>query len=409
MQRPGLSKELAPRDYAATWRDQAGEIIATTWGGTCCWFPRLPWRLRITADDFEHVIRCGDCPGCRELDRRRLCERLYRRYSEAGRAASPGPVASPVSRTPIRGPERRALFLIRIYAPVEQHAAIAHKLQRVRGLELEPGFYRLGARSVGLLSREQPRARLAIERMGLVARIQSLKLRRGRRAFNELAAGLMVSREIYGAHRNRFYSRGLPTVEKKSWQVVKLATYRSYQRETAPRARKSAGVVLVPPELWSLGRVNRTALKRDLAKAPSPLVVELITRVANSLGRRASSALDVSARAKPASEIERARNAYRHVAGLEQRARTEAPNPSPDFPPSLRGGYVTSEHSQGELLPKQLSDEQLLSLGRGDLPRWMVRELDRETNLKREQDRKAQRLDRELHAALERLRSKLRS
>ena len=140
-------------EFAATWRNSEGEIVDSTFGGTMCWMPLKPWSLRIARDDWTGIVPCGECPGCLEFYRRRLCDRLRAKYRDlevrALRASGRGR-ARAASRP--NAPEP-ALYLNRIYAPLEHHAALSRKLHRRRGLELEPGFLRLGATSFAVIAR----------------------------------------------------------------------------------------------------------------------------------------------------------------------------------------------------------------------------------------------------------------
>src|SRR5258707_15134517 len=77
------------RAFAATWRNDKGDVVGTTSAKTMCLWPRLPWRIRFHRDGFEGVVPCRECPGCLELERLRLAERLNKRYGinlQRGRA-----------------------------------------------------------------------------------------------------------------------------------------------------------------------------------------------------------------------------------------------------------------------------------------------------------------------------------
>src|SRR5580658_720992 len=69
---------------AATFRKGDGEVVGTTWGGTWCWHPVNPAKYATESEDGGdvHVIRCRRCPGCMELDRRELADRLVLTFNK---------------------------------------------------------------------------------------------------------------------------------------------------------------------------------------------------------------------------------------------------------------------------------------------------------------------------------------
>jgi hypothetical protein len=364
-----------------------------------CLWPRKPWRIRITREGFEHVIRCGECPGCLEFERRRLADRLHAKY----------------------GSDPRPLFIVRIWAPLELHASIAHKLHRRRGLELEPGMWRLGASSFAILARGSSPPREALRALGLRFRIEPLRLgrrrrriaragsdrgaestpslRRPRRAWRALTAGLIVAREIYGEQRNRFYARGLPAAEREKWEVKKLGSYKSYSRSSSPRAWTDRKLVLVPPDVWKLRRADRRSLRGLLIRASDPEGVKRVMglvaaalagghgmETGRSIGSQEMRALaGQGLDSGPISGVDRIRSkvstgssdvrlpvnvsappkavrSKRHTAQSYQviasriEARTALPDPDQIYTPTSEvGGYVSSEHKQGELMPRELA------------------------------------------------------
>jgi len=351
-----VAGETPGRAFAATWRNEQGETVATSWGGTMCWAPRKPWRIRIARDGFEHVIRCGECPGCLEFDRRRLAERLHAKYSSLvpGRRKCPGKLpahtAQPAGGAPIQ------LFVIRIYAPAESHAAMSHSLHRRPSLDLEPGFARLGASSFALLARGIGPLRRVLAKTGVRFRIEPLKLNRGRRAWRALTAGLIVAREVYGEQVNRFYFRGLPAADREKWEVRKIGKYQSYNRASSPRAWTGSRLVLVPPEVWQLSRVDRRSLRGLLGRAADPEGVRRVMGIVADTIRAAGARIPVSAAAEGRLTKEQVAEWYRKNAERAA-ARTASPSPDQIITPVLgTGGYVSSEHSQGELMPEQLAE-----------------------------------------------------
>jgi hypothetical protein len=341
--------------FAATWRNSQGAIVGTTYGGTMCLWPRKPWRIRITREGFEHVIRCGECPGCLEFERRRLASRLHARYAPSSARGADSSTQTGTIGVEGAAKNSRRLFLVRIFAPLELHASIAHALHRRRGVELEPGMWRLGATSFALLARTAPSLRAVLKRMGLRHRVEPLRLSRGRRAFRNLTAGLLVAREIYGEQRNRWYARGLPKADRLKWEVKKICKYASYDRWRSPRANIESRVVLVPPDVWRLSRPDRRSLRGMLLRAPDPEgVARVMGLVADTL-RNAGRRLPVSAAPKALLTREQVSGWYKQMAERRE-ARTALPGSDSSLTPSSEeGGYVSSEHKQGELMPLELA------------------------------------------------------
>ena len=351
-----MAEKTPARAFAATWRNPQGEVVATTSARSMCLWPRLPWRIRFHRDGFEGVIPCRECPGCLELERQRLSSRLDEKY---------GLRAGIVKAAHGRGPRpdngsavlpRAQLFIIRIWAPIELHAQLAHRLHRRPSLELEPGMWRLGASSFALLARNPTDVRKCLRRAGLTHRIEPLRLRRGRRAWRPLTAGLLVAREIYGEQRNRFYARGLPQVDRQKWEVRKIGAYTKYDRARSPRAWSGSNLVLVPPEVWQLPRADRTTLRHILQLQPNPEGVQEVMRLVAKAIEGQNSRFDVSA-AGPKGRLtrEQVENWYSEMA-KRTAARTALPEDRSVPLPSEGGGYTSSEHSQGELMPEQLQE-----------------------------------------------------
>ena len=342
------------RAFAATWRNESGDVVGTTFGGTMCFWPRKPWRIRIARDGFEHVIRCGECPGCLEFDRRRLAGRLHAKYGSTSVSHHLGAAAQDVVPTTAHRPPASQLFVVRIWAPIELHASIAHALHRRRGLQLEPGMWRLGASSFAILSREKTSLPGCLRSMGLKFRIEPLHLRRGRRAWRALTAGLIVAREMYGEQRNRWYAKGLPPADRKKWAVRKIGKYQSYDQSRSPRAWEGRRLVLVPPEVWQLSRTDRRSLRGQLLRAADPEGVRKVMGLVADAIRGASRAFHVSGAPKALLSKEQVVRSFKQLAERVE-PRTFAPNPSGSLPPIFEvGGYLSSEHSQGELMPEQL-------------------------------------------------------
>ena len=318
-------------EFAATWRNYQGEIVGSTFGGTMCWMPLKPWSLRIVREGWSGIVPCGECPGCLEFYRRRLADRFVKKYGEW----------------------KHALYLIRIYAPIEHHAALSRKLHRRRGLALEPGFIRLGATSFAVIAHVKGLPPLYLGGRRLGTRTEPIRLSRGRRAWRSATVGMLVAREAYGAQLNRFYCRGLPHAEKESWDVHTQSGAKSYNRARDPRVWKSANLVLVPPEVWSLGRGDRRRLRRDLGRANSPEGVASVMAMVSELAARKSQSSLIGPAARPVLSRDQVLESYAMAARRSKAASGSEPPLISPSPPSEGGGYVSSVHMGGADPPKQ--------------------------------------------------------
>lgn len=339
--------EAPMRQLAATWRRADDQVVGTTFGGTMCWNPARPGVLRIESGGYLHITRCRNCPGCCEFERRRLAGRLSERYQMHHSAPSCTTAKRSLRIRSSGATTPSPLFLVRITAPRERHAAIAHALHRRPRLELEPGMFRLGTESFGLLARAAEEIKLALHRLKLEHRVEPIHLSRRRRAWHALTQGMLVSRESYGEDLNRFYARGLPPAERKSWEVIKLKAHARYDRRSSPRAWTVDNLVLVPPELWQLGRGARKNIMRQLAREHSPegvaRVMAIVADVAANVGRP----LPVTAPPQAALTRQQVLEFYQRQAERKQAARTEMSAAASDPPSSEKGGYATSVHSSG--------------------------------------------------------------
>jgi hypothetical protein len=399
--------ETPARAFAATWRTDSGQVVGTTWGGTMCWFPRKPWRLRIERDGFEHVIRCGECPGCLEFERRRLADRLHARYGPGSAQAAAVQTTETAKSASAVGTSGRQLYIVRIWAPLSRHTEISHKLHRRVSLDLEPGTYRLGASSFAVLSREKGRLPLALRAAGVEFRIEPVRFRRRRRAWRALTAGLMVGREVYGEQVKRWYARGLPAANRERWNVLKLKEYKAHDRATGPRAWTRGKLVLVPPEVWTLRRNDRRSVRALLNRAPDPESVHKVMAVVSQVvaARDLQSSVLASGRGKLTAAQVREWYDRRKSSAAEQRS---VDSVLPDLHPSSGGeGYVSSEHPQFELMPKVLTDEALMELGPSGRPRWEERQASDEARIARSNEERKQRNRKALAEALESLRKKV--
>lgn len=224
---------------AATFRDLTGAVVGATWGGTICWFPRRPSKLVAVSErgDAEHVIRCGWCPGCRELDRRRLADRLIQWAAK------------------VTGD----LWLVIIDVPLRLQSTIAAKLKRTASLASACGFYRLDENSFAMIvAGRRPQVLLRRSLYSLKTSARRIARSRGRRAFNLVTSGILYSRDLWGQWRNRFYHRGLPRLERDRWLVSTAGGIRKRHAATGIGVRGVRGdVSLYPPAAWMPPRLAR--------------------------------------------------------------------------------------------------------------------------------------------------------
>ena len=252
--------------------------------------------------------------------------------------------------------------MIRIWTQLADQAALSHKLHRRRGLELEPGFFRLGNKSLALLSREMTSIKSILKQLGLEHRIERVRLNRKRRAWRVITAGVLIARDVYGEQVKRWYVRGLPPAEKNSWEVDKHAIQKPWQRATGARARTLRKLILVPPAVWRLRRADRSALRREFASATSPEGVERVMGlVADALASKSQSLFNRAAD-RPLLEASAVREFYAAMAKRKGVASVSEPPPRSNSPPSEGGGYVSSVHSPlkdrpGETLAEALARE----------------------------------------------------
>ncbi|HVB80795.1 MAG TPA: hypothetical protein VNE82_12725, partial [Candidatus Binataceae bacterium] len=120
--------------YAALLRDERDAerpVVGTTWGGTICWSPRKPSKLAAVSSDgrSEHVIRCGECAGCREFFRRRQARRLHALYGDG----------------------KREVWILEVAVSIGEQSALCERMNRTRLLSGVSGFFRLSPREIALI------------------------------------------------------------------------------------------------------------------------------------------------------------------------------------------------------------------------------------------------------------------
>jgi hypothetical protein len=192
-----------PSPYAAILRDESGEIIGTTYGCAQCHTPKRSKRGRhrfaaVDADGSETIIRCGDCPGCRELDRQRLAQRLVEHFKEfAGE-----------------------IWIIVARCEPGCHRRLAAGVHRSNRTAVEPGFFLLAGDHVAFLALGKKPSPVFFRRRASSVRIEKIRRSRGRRAWAIVTAGVAAARsETFEPWQNRFYHRGLkPLARDRDWK-----------------------------------------------------------------------------------------------------------------------------------------------------------------------------------------------
>jgi len=171
--------------------------------------------------------------------------------------------------------------------------------------------------------------------------------------------GILVARQAYGEHLNRWYCRGLPPAEREKWEVDRHAGAKGYKRASSPRAWKGGRLVLVPPEVWGLGRADRRTLRRDLNTAVNPEgVARVMELVATALQKRELSSL-IGPAARPVLTSDQVKEWYATMA-RRKAARTESERTDlSSLPSSEKGGYTSSGHSSGAPPPRDGAGERL--------------------------------------------------
>ena len=226
--------------HAATLRDGSDRIVSTSFGGTMCWTPRRPWRLSATRDGNEITLPCGFCSGCLEFQRRRLADRLVKKYNA----------------------DKKPLWIFTISIELVMSSALSRALHRTPGLSLEPGFWRIAFDRMAVIASSTAALAANLRRRGLKYSIHKVLFRRGRRAWRVITQGIAHSREYWGANLNRWYARCLPRLEKLHWEIKSSARGRGYDRRTSPRLWTASGLTLVPPEAWKSEPLHQLGPRR---------------------------------------------------------------------------------------------------------------------------------------------------
>jgi len=331
--------------FAATWRDEeTGEILGYTLGDTMCRSPRRPWAMTGTDDEWQFPLPCGECDGCLDRTRRALAERLSRKYGKAAGAGPESTKGAPLRDASASATHSANLWIIRIWYPKELQVELAAKLHRRKGLELEPGFFRLGTDSFAVLARSKESIPPLLRRLGLRHRVEPVRLSRGRRAWRALTAGLLVARGVYGVQVKRWYMRGLPGAEKMRWDVVKKAMQKPWRRRTGARVRAGKKIILVPPAIWSMDGDRFKEYREAAAATSSPEQAIANRRRLAEIVAGATSHLILDAPAQPALTREAVQRFYAGMAARKNRGATETSAAASLIPQPLGGGLQSSRH-----------------------------------------------------------------
>jgi hypothetical protein len=347
-----LNASRVPNPVAATWRDPSFKPIATSDARTMCYFPRRPGRLRAVRDGFTSVLRCRDCPGCYEFDRRRLAARLQAHYQNF----------------------TAQLWCARIRAPAEDHSRLSRNLHRRSALALEPGLYRCGPSSFQVLGRDEKLLRAALSELERPFRLWRVRLGRGRATWSRLTAGLLVSRAQYGEQTKRWYVAGLKPAEKLTWNIDRIPYEKGYDPRSSPRAWSEGELALVPPAAWALRPRDRRTVRNMYAHASDPesvaAVMQVVATVAASLqspvNRSERPLLSRAAVAAHYAEMSRRRQVVSDAA----RAATDEKIDRP----AEGGRYASSVLVDNRAPPKLLSESELNANTSAGLPVWIERE-----------------------------------
>ena len=346
------SESRVPSPIAGTWRDPSSVPIATTDARTMCYFPLRPGRLRAVRDGFAVPLRCRDCPGCFELDRRRLAARLQAHYQD----------------------HTGELWRARIRAPREEHSRLSRNLHRRSSLALEPGLFRCGPGAFQVLGRDEKALRAALAELGRPHRVWRVRLGRGRATWSAVTAGLVVSRQQYGEQTKRWYVAGLKPLEKLTWSIDRIPYEKGYDRRRSPRAWTDDGRALYPPEFWAFQKRDRRTVRNMYAHASDPESVEAVLQVVATVAASLPSPINQPERPLLSRDVVVAHYAEmrRRRQAVSDAARAATENKL--APHSGEGRYASSVLVDNRAPPKLLSESELIANTSEGLPAWIERE-----------------------------------
>jgi hypothetical protein len=271
---------------AATFRDRDNHVVGTTWGGTWCWHPVNPAKYATESEDGGdvHVIRCRRCPGCMELDRRELADRLVLTFNK----------------------EVGDIWVVVVEVTATEGVAVALAVRRTMKSWSRWGWCRIGAGQLAIVAAGQkPRLRASRLLHGRSVSITRVLKTRRRRAWSMVTAGILYSRSVYGEQTNRWYIRGLKRVPR----AKRVGVWRGRAREQNPELRQGvagcrAGVALHAPEAYLPPRLlkrrvrgarrfagvrgNVEPIGKVLADLPSMLASTTLAKYQLSPGRGAA-------------------------------------------------------------------------------------------------------------------------
>jgi hypothetical protein len=342
-----------PRESFARWiRDDGTErLVPAT---TMCWRPRYPQMRRAYRQGSETVLRCGDCPGCREFEVLRLERRLVATYRSAEKSRISRVDTTEKFPDPEIGNRSGRLFAVRVYCRREIHAAMSRQIHRWRGVEIEPGFFRAGVESFVVLSSSPAELVERLRRRRFQLDVRPIGRLDRARSWRDVARGLIVPRSAYGEDINRYYRRGLTPAEKEKWKVEERDVYKPFDKATDARVISESHGRLVPPRMWKLQDAVSVDARKRLDRANSPEAVAHVMRellpVLDRVGNRGSiTAVPISDEQK-----ERNRRAYQHVARMEKEIVVNA-KPSDHSSPPFVGGVTKLLANSGSSIGQHMS------------------------------------------------------
>lgn len=224
------------KEFGASFRNRDGTILARTDGSTVCWSPRRPSRFSAydEASGDATILRCLDCPGCREFDYRRHRGRLQEFYSKA------------------KGP----LWLLSLECFHSTRSAL-RRLMNLIGTNVDAGnSYLLGNTGVASIATgAKPPALVRIGHRNVRLSVKRILNPSRGRAWRPLRIVFSTPRSEYGAQVKRFYHRCLPQAPRRTWAVVtRRGVSQSFGAKIDGLRACRDGVGIFPPEAWRLPR-----------------------------------------------------------------------------------------------------------------------------------------------------------
>jgi hypothetical protein len=228
---------------AATFRDRDNHVVGTTWGGTWCWHPVNPAKYASESEDGTdaHLIRCRRCPGCMELDRRELAERLVLTFNK----------------------EEGNVWVVVIEVVLAEAGEAVRKFALTLSGAKSWGWCRIGASRIAVIvAGQKPRSRVRQPSIGCSVCWHRVLVKRKRRAWSMVTAGMLYSRDVYGEQTNRWYMRGLKRVPR----AKRVGVWRGRARQKNPELQGGVagvrdGIRLCPPEAYRPPRLVKRRVR----------------------------------------------------------------------------------------------------------------------------------------------------